>query len=1633
MDNGQALAPAFSYEDLLSLAENPAWPSFSRNHRLSVEAVSFLKQLHDDALGDDLAGIDSRDMIALAHELWAWSDTRKGSQRLIRLRRATGAEGRDLGRDVLEIIGPDLPFLVDSTMNEIADQGLVARAMFHPIVVTSRDAEGVRTEYGTEIQESIIQIHLEPVAEHKRDRLILGVNAALEDVRISVQDWDAMRRRMLACASEVEGLPARSKEEREEIEEAGEFLKWLCAENYVFQGARVYHYALNADGSLAAEEPEIIATSGLGILRDEARSVLRRGSEPTILTPEVRAFLQESDPLIVGKSNLVSLVHRRVRCDYIGIKRYNANREVIGETRFVGLYTSEAYRRMAQDVPRLRRKLRRVIDRAGKVPGSHSDKRLQNILETYPRDELFQITENELLRTSLGILHLMDRPRAKLFVRRDKFDRFVSALVFVPREKYNSAIRVRIGNLLRDAFQGRLSAFYPDFSDAPLARIHYIIGLNPDHPEPDIPELERQIQSFAHTWEDDFERACLAHGLAPARISKYADAFTAGYRETFDGDEALRDIDELEKLDADADGVRVRAFRLAGDPSESLRCKIYSRVGQIELSRAFPILENMGLFIKSETPHRVMPGSITAGTEQNIVAPLWVHDLSMVSRDGQEIALERVESSFEESFIAGWTGRTENDGFNRLTLKLGISWRQSALIRAFARFRQQSGLDPSQLVQEDAANSYPDIIATILQIFETRFDPDLALDKPGREAALEQLNQSLTQALLRVTSLDHDRALRRIGNLVNAMLRTNYYQVAADGHSKTHFSFKILSRQLDELPLPKPLYEIFVWSPEVEAVHLRFGKVARGGLRWSDRRDDFRTEVLGLVKAQQVKNAVIVPVGSKGGFFPKQLPARDPKARMEAAQSAYRVFLRGLLDLTDNIVQGAIVHPERTQRWDDDDPYLVVAADKGTATFSDIANNMAAQYGFWLGDAFASGGSVGYDHKKMGITARGAWEAVKRHFREIGKNIQEEPFSVLGVGDMSGDVFGNGMLLSRQIHLVAAFDHRDIFLDPKPDAARSWEERLRLYRTPGVTWADYDRSLLSEGGGVFSRSSRSIPLNDAIRSLTGLTGETTTPDELVSALLRAPVELIYFGGIGTFVKSSQESHASAGDKANDSIRVDAQDLRCQVIGEGANLGLTQAARIEFARQGGRLNTDAVDNSAGVDTSDHEVNIKILLRIVESAGQMTLEKRDELLREMTESVADLVLADNIDQTFCVSLAQSTSAEDLDAYERLMQKLEKAGRLDRRVEGLPSNAQIAKLASQKLGLTRPEISVVMAYGKIELFDHLLGSDVIDDPAFEQSLQAYFPPQLSAYREQMAQHRLRREIIATQLANDIVNIGGPLFIHRVNEASDAEVPVIARAFEIARRIFRLDTLISQIHALDNKAPASAQIALFQDLTHFLRRQTFWLARRARTSGHPESIQALIDNFQPLIDQFRETSALGVSPFDSHRIETRAAELVGIGAPADLAREAAKLKALTSALDIADLSRRRQWPMEPTSNLYFHLGGELCLDELRETARNLVSDQHWDRVAARRAVEDFYAQQILATETAILAAQTRGNPGAQNWRDAGTNFLADRPGCSERIRATLDALEASGPWSFAKITIAGAQTRETLSNIKS
>jgi len=1573
---------------------------------------SFAEQVAADTVRDELPELSANDLAANLADFWRFGEKRRGRVPLVRIAPVLGDA---VGLDRLEIIQDDRPFLVDSIMGEIADQGLTVRAMFHPIVEVRRDRAGERGVSGTPRRESMIQVILQAVGADRMAELRAGIAATLADSHAAVDDFQAMLALMRSTREEAAAHPDKA------TPEMLAFLAWLESQHFVFLGARIYEYPKLPNGDYAPEEPLYQAKDGLGILRDPERNILRRANEPAVLVKKAKDRIFGEPAVLVAKANIKSRVHRRGYLDYVSIKRYDVAGRPSGETRFVGLFTAEAYDQPIAEVPLLREKAARVVERADALPGSHNEKRLKNILENLPRDELFQIGEDELLTLAVGVLHLSDRPRTALFERRDPLDRFASVLMFTPRDQYDSELQRRAGEMLAQAYGGRVSAAYPTLLAAPLAWVHYIIGFAPGrHAWPDVKVLEARIADLARGWGERFEAAVRA-GDGPAAqvaatLAAYRDAFPPGYQDRFDAQEALADIAVIEALGDTP--VRARAYRPPGDGPTRFRFKLYRTGEPIPLADAMPILEGMGLRALAEAGFDITrPGQPT----------VWIHDFEIEDVRGERLVFSDVKAAFEEAVVAVWTGETENDGFNRLVLELSVSWREAALVRALARYRQQSGLDPLQRAQEEALSNNPEVARLILDLFRTRFDPAIRAPVEARREQGEAVMGEILDALDHVPSLDEDRVLRRLALLVQAIQRTNYYLDGPDGRPKPYISFKIASGELADLPAPKPFREIFVWAVNVEGVHLRFGPVARGGLRWSDRRDDFRTEVLGLAKAQQVKNAVIVPVGSKGGFYPKTLPrGATPEATRAEAVAAYRTFLFGLLDITDNLTPGGRVqHPQGVVVHDGDDPYLVVAADKGTATFSDIANGVAADYGFWLGDAFASGGSAGYDHKEMGITARGAWEAVKRHFRELGKDIQADPFSVIGVGDMSGDVFGNGMLLSEQIRLVAAFDHRHVFLDPDPDPARSFAERQRLFALPRSSWDDYDRTAISEGGGVFPRTQKSIPLSRQVRAALGVTAEELAPAELINAILKAPAELLYLGGIGTYVKASRETNLDVGDKANDAVRVDAGDLKVKVVGEGANLGVTQAARIEFARAGGRIDTDAIDNSAGVDSSDHEVNIKIVTGALERSGKLNRKRRDTLLKSMTADVAAHVLQDNYAQTLALSLLELDAAGELGPHAEFMAELEAAGRLDRKVEGLPTRVEIAARAEAGQGLLRPELAVLLAYGKLELKRRMTTAEGHEDPWFETALTAYFPKPLRKYDEVIHRHRLRPDIIATVVANDIVDRCGPSFPSRLMRAANCDVDAFVTAYDAAKAVLDFDALWTAVSALDGKIAAAGQMALYRQMVSALRGASFWLARRAARGG--SGVHALTARYGDGFRKLRELTDEISSPVEREAIRARADKLVEAGAPADLALQASVLQSVSSAADLVDLAAHASWPLRDAALIYHAAGEAFAFDRLRYAAAAYAVGDSFERTALRRLIEELLTEQASLARAVMNSADARRPRDVNDARHAVRSWTEPRRDQADAARRTLMEIEASGgPWTFAKLTIANAALRE-------
>ena len=1555
---------------------------------------------------EDLASYDAPTLAFLAEQAWEHVQQRTAGSADIRVINPIMPDGREIS--VLEVLNDNMPFLFDSTMAELAERGIDVTLVAHPIIAVERDGKGKLLRFHGETlpagtngeRESLIHFHIARLdSGADRERLIDGLTRTLNDVRACVTDWRAMRARVeeaiKTLASNPPPLPI------DDVAEASQFLQWLCADNFTFLGLREYRFSPNSDAL-----DDISTGEGLGILRDPDVKVLRRGTEMVVMTPEIREFMREPTVLIVIKANVSSRVHRRVRMDYVGIKLYSADGRLEGELRLVGLFTSGAYTRSVRQIPYVRHKVALVLQRAGFDPNSHSGKALLHILEDYPRDEIVQVDVETLYNFVMEVLILYERPRLRALARADKFDRFVSILVFIPREKYDTDVRTRVAAFLAQIYKGSISASYVSFPEGALARVHYIIGrYEGKTPVVERATLEAGISAIAATWGDKLKAALAAStdGMRARMLAnRYARAFTGGYTEAFSAEQAITDIAAIEKL-TPTRPVAISVHRDEGhDDPRCFGLKVFSDAAPLSLSYRVPVIENHGLRVVNERTYQIVPSTRPA--------PAWLHDMMIETADGQPIEINpEFNHRLEASIMAVVRDRAESDGYNALILRTALSWREVSAIRALSRYLHQIRAPFSQDYMWETLRKNAAITANMVALFQARLDPRLAITDAERSSRETTLLTEVEEQLKSVASLDEDRILRRFTNLVQATIRTNLWQIGEDGHPRSVISFKFDARKIENLPAPRPLYEIFVYSPRVEGIHLRFGKVARGGLRWSDRPQDFRTEILGLVKAQQVKNAVIVPVGAKGGFVPKRLPPPSNRdAWMAEGTEAYRIFIRSLLELTDNLDGDTIVPPDSTVRHDGDDPYLVVAADKGTATFSDIANAISAEKGHWLGDAFASGGSQGYDHKKMGITARGAWEAVKRHFRELGTDIQTMPFTVAGVGDMSGDVFGNGMLLSSATKLVAAFDHRDIFIDPSPDPAVSHAERLRLFDLPRSSWQDYDKSLISQGGGVFSRSLKAIPLAPEVRSLLDLDKPQATPFEVMTAILKARVDLLWFGGIGTLIRASGESDDQVGDRANDPIRVTGADIRARVIGEGANLGVTQRGRIEAAQNGIKLNTDAIDNSAGVNTSDVEVNIKIALARPEREGRLSPTDRNGLLAAMTDEVGALVLRNNYQQTLALSLAERKGVAETGFLSRLMQSLEQRGLLSRTVEFLPDDAAIAERARRGQALTRPELAVLLAYAKLTLYDDLLVTAVPDDPYLARELSQYFPREVQdKFPDSMQAHRLRREIISTNLANAVINRGGPACVVRLIDETGADVPTIVTALVAVDECYGLKRLNDAIDGLDTRIDGQLQLGLYAAIQDLLLSRMVWYVRNVDLTVGLDSV---IARFGPGIRQIAAGLDRALPEDLQAGRSKRRQDLIDAGVPADLAGELADLDALVSAPDIVVVAERTNRAISDTETTFFAAEANFRLDRIIAGARSVAANDNYERLAIDRAVD-----QIAAAERRLVASMlATGDSGQQ----AAGNWLAAHPEAT-RIRRAVEEIAASG-LTLAKLTVA-------------
>ncbi len=1565
-------------------------------------AERFVRLYYEHVPPRDLVERSPENLLGAALSHWTLASRRKPGEAKARVYNPSPEkDGWTAEHTVVEIVNDDMPFLVDSVTAALNHEDVAVHLVIHPQIRTRRDKSGRLSGLagaGAGTSESFMHFEITAQSGDRLDGIRAAVEGVLGDVRAAVEDWATMRGRMRAIIDEL----ASRRNPTADLTEARDFLEWIHGDQFTFLGYRDY------DVRTVRGQTKVVvdAKTGLGILRDPKVSVFRELRTLGAMSSEDRDFAAQSDLLMVTKANLRSTIHRPVHLDAIGVKMRDAKGRVVGQRLFVGLFTSSAYHRSPREIPLLRRKLQKAFDRAGFPPTSHDAKALLNILETFPRDELFQMSDEHLYLTSLGILNLQERQGVALFIRRDEFERFLSCLVFIPRDLYDTALRQRMQAILEDAFDGEMTAYYTQLDDSPLARLHLIIQTTPGRiKDYDADAVEARLVDAARSWTDLLEDALVrVHGEEQGLrlLHRYRKAFPPSYKERSNAAAALADIACLEHTVASGE-LAMDLYRSAGAANQ-VRFKIYNPHHEVPLSDVLPMLEHMGLKVMDEIPHAVRPRA--EGFDL-----VMIHDFGLETRDGSEVDPGTVRETFQDAFIRVWRGEMESDGFNGLVLGAGLTWRQVVILRTYCKYLRQAGIPFSQAYMEQTLAHHPGLARLIVDLFVTLFDPAGAATAARRA---RRIREKLNQGLELVESADEDRILRRFHNVVDATLRTNYFQPAADGGPKPYLSVKLDSRKVDDLPLPRPMVEVFVYSPRVEAIHLRGGKVGRGGIRWSDRREDFRTEVLGLMKAQMVKNAVIVPVGAKGGFVVKRPPpGGDREALLNEGIECYKTLVRGLLDISDNYAGSTVVAPRDVVLGDGDDPYLVVAADKGTATFSDIANGLSKDYGFWLGDAFASGGSVGYDHKKVGITARGAWESVKRHFREAGTDIQTQDFTVVGVGDMSGDVFGNGMLLSPHIKLVAAFNHLHIFVDPDPDPAKSLKERQRLFALPRSSWSDYNAKLLSKGGAILDRRAKSITLSAEAAKRFGLEDRTMTPGELLSGLLKAQVDLLWFGGIGTFVKSSNESHAEAGDRANDAVRVDASELRCRVIGEGANLGVTQRARVEYALAGGRLNADSIDNSGGVDCSDHEVNIKILLDSAVADGTLTPRRRDALLARMTDEVADLVLHNNYLQSQAISVVEAQGLEVFDDQVRMMRMLERAGRINREVEFLPDDEALDERQAAKKGFTRPEIAVLMPHLKIWLYDELMKSDLPDDASLFEDLVRYFPtPLQKTYHAAIGAHRLRREIIATTVTNSMINRVGGSYVTQLMEKTGMPATDIASAYIIARDVFNLRQAWAAIEDLDNVVPAPVQTAMLVEANRLIERGTLWFLRNAE---RPLDIGANVAVFSADVATLA-ASLEDILP-DHYRddLHARADVYSEAGVPEVLALGMAGMVNLASGCEIVRLAGTHGASVLAVAELYFAVGAHFHIGRLRAAAEALETESHWRQMAVAALIDDLFANQGALTSQILEAARSGADAKA-----AIASWAGKRGAAVERTMALLSEVWSADSIDFSMLSVA-------------
>ncbi|MCM2343647.1 MAG: NAD-glutamate dehydrogenase [Alphaproteobacteria bacterium] len=1513
---------------------------------------------------------ERRDIAQLHEEL---SASRKSGKALVKI--ITSGSGQR-SKTTIDIVNDDMAFLVDSVAAEIARHGLIITLLLHPIL---QGAKGSESHMHIEL-DSVLTAPM--MAALKAD-----LERVLRDVRLATSDWREIRELLKSCQPALRLAPPSWPEN--DPEEFTAFLDYLYNDNFTLLGCRSYKFAR---GKTVA-----IEGSGKGLLRDDINpAYLNDGGSDGL---PVDLLLADSDlaPLIVTKLGKRSTVHRAVPVDAVAVRQFDKNGNITGALLFIGLFTSVTYSRSIDDIPYLRHKAAVVIEQSGFKAGSHDNKALRHILEKYPRDELFQIKLPRLLKTAKSILLLQERQRIALYTRKDIFNRFISCLVYVPRDRYDTRIRMQFQRILEQEFRGSCGSFYASLDDSPLARVMFTINIGPDSLiDYKTAAIEAKLQEAGRQWSEKLTQALQVKieddQTISAIVDRFGQAFPIGYQETYLAKQTVHDITKIEDALAGS-RFTLDLYKDYTCIPQQVRLKIYHKRLPVTLSEVLPLLENMGLRTFSERPFEIRP--------KDSADSVWIHDFHLEMKNGHAPTFDKksieTKAKFEDCFSRIWYGEMENDSLNQLVLTAALDWRDITVMRAYVRYLRQTANPFGKFYLETALTKHPFISRLIIDLFKAYFDPAKQKDSTTK---VKSITAAIEDALQHVESLDEDRILRSISGLVQATLRTNFWQRDDQGLPKTWLSFKLDSSQIADLPEPKPFREIFVYSPRVEGVHLRSDWISRGGIRWSDRHEDFRTEVLGLMKTQQVKNSVIVPMGAKGGFVVKQPPKEGGRAAyLQEGTECYKIFIRGLLDITDNNKGGKIVPPRDVVRRDHDDPYLVVAADKGTATFSDTANKLSLEYGHWLGDAFASGGSAGYDHKKMGITARGAWESVKRHFREMGKDIQTEPFTVIGVGDMGGDVFGNGMLLSPHIQLIGAFNHAHIFIDPTPDAASSFKERERLFRDV-KGWDGYETQKLSKGGRIFSRTEKSLALTPEIRKLYNIDKDKVSPPELIQAMLKKQVDLLWFGGIGTYIKASNETQADVGDKSNDALRVNAGDIRASVIGEGANLALTQLARVELGLQGVRLNADFIDNSGGVDSSDHEVNIKILMTDIMTNGKHNMDtaKRNKLLASMTEEVANLVLRHNYQQTQGLSLMELQAPDQVAAHIGFMHDLERSADLDRKLDGLPSDEDLLTRQKDGKGLTRPELSLLQAYAKIQFTRDLMATDIPDHEDMQDWLVRYFPvPLQKPYRAEILRHRLHREIIATNLSFQLINRMGPTFVRSTMDKTGASSADVARAWIIVVNAFGLQSLWQDIEALDGKVRGTVQLAALREISRTAERETLWFLTRLGRKPDIKRDSAFGIGIAEYSDRIEDV----MTPSRRQLVDARTAELIADGLPKNMARRIATIPMLGAACDVIRISSESKTDIVPTATTYFEVGEYFRISPMRAVARALRSDDRWAAEVIGNVVDRLYDVQTAITIRVLKDLKGKGHKGSllQRWREIRHNEI----GAIEQILADI------------------------------